>query len=334
MRSPVAADLAAPNGGGAQHKEATRRHETAPPSRHKLAATDALPVRLALAGPNATAVGRWVESVVGWQAVDAAASRLVPPVLALADVLGASAAPPDLPLVLLVADDDHPRAAAATAAGAAAVVAWPSDRDQLVEAATAVIAAPRPCETLELGVGGAAGGVGTTTVALALAGLLAWRGQPTLVLTHGAVPCPGGRGIPAEELAGVPVWDLAAPSPGVPALRVLRLPGPVPTEAVEAAPAALVVRDLGVQVAGDVLVIRRDRAGLEALTRSTAAAAVVMDTGPAPPRLLVRSAGGRRLVTVPWSARVARAALVGRVPAGLPGSWLRALQPVLAGAGR
>lgn len=334
MRLPAAADLTVPNGGNVRDGEATHRHETATPSHHDLAATDALPVRLALAGPHATAVGRWVESVVGWQAVDATASRLVPPVLALADVLGACAAPPGLPLVLLVADDDHPTAAAATAAGAAAVVAWPRDRDQLVEAASAVVAAPRPRETLELGVGGAAGGVGTTTVALALGGLLAWQRQPTLVLTHGAVPGPGGRGIPVEELAGVPVWDLAAPSPGAPALRVLRLPGPVPTEVVEAAPAALVVRDLGVDVAGDVLVIRRDRAGLGALTRSAAAVAVVMDTGPAPSRLLVRAAGGRRLVTVPWSARVAQATFVGRVPAGLPGSWLRALQPVLAGAGR
>ncbi len=334
MRSPAAAGLAVPNGDSEQREEAACRHTTATPSPSSLAATDALPVRLALAGPHATAVARWVESVVGWQAVEAAASRLVPPVLALADVLGASAAPPDLPLVLLVADDDGARAAAAAAVRAAAVVAWPTDRDQLVGVATAVVAAPKPRETLELSVGGAAGGVGTTTVALALGGLLAWRRQRTLVLTHGAVPGPGGRSIPVEELDGVPLWDLAAPSPGAPTLRVLRLPVPVPTEVVEAAPAALVVRDLGVEVAGDVLVVRRDRAGLEALTRSTAAAAVVMDTGSAPSRLLVRAAGGRRLITVPWSARVAQAAFVGRVPAGLPGSWLRALQPVLTGAGR
>lgn len=332
MRSPTPAGLAVHR---ETHGEPVRRQPIGPSSRSSLAATEALPIRLALGGPYAVSVARWVESVVGWQAVEAAASRLVPPVLALADVIGASAAPADLPLVLLVADDDEPRAAAAAAAHAAAVVDWPADRDELVEVAAAVSpTVTNPRETLELRVGGSAGGVGTTIVALALAGLVAWRRQPTLVLTHGAVPGPGGRGISPEELAGVPLWDLAAPSPGVPGLRVLRLPVPVTTQQVEVAPATLVVRDLGVDVAGDILVVRRDRCGLEALASSAGAAAVAMDTGPAPMRLLIRATAGRRLVTLPWSARVAQAAFAGRVPGGLPGSWLRALEPVLAGTRR
>ncbi len=334
MRAPAPADAAVPDAGIEDHEVSARRRATTAATGAR-AETDALPVHLALAGTHAVAVSRWVESVVGWQAVEAAASRLVPPVLAIADVLGASTAPADLPVVLLVAEDDHPMAAAAAAARAAAVVAWPADRDQLAETATAVSAiAPMRRETLELSVGGAVGGVGTTIVALALGGLVAWRRQPTLVLTHGAVPGPGGRGLSPEELVGVSLWDLAAPSPGVPNLRVLRLPVPVPAQMGEAGPATLVVRDLGVEVAGDVLVIRRDRPGLEALTRSAAAVVVVMDTGPAPLRLLARAAGGRRLVTLPWSARVAQAAFVGRIPAGLPGSWLRTLAPVLAGARR
>ncbi|MFN2556202.1 MAG: hypothetical protein ABR592_04910 [Nitriliruptorales bacterium] len=309
-----------------------RRIGTSPTS---LGPTEALPVRLLLAGAHSVAVGRWVESVVGWQAVEPAASRLVPPVLTLADVAGVSAAPVELPLVLLVADEDEPRAAAAAATRATAVVGWPADRSDLVEVAAAIsAAAPNQRETLELRIGGAAGGVGTTTVALALGGLVAWRGQPTLVLTHGAVPCPGGRAVSHEELSGVPLWDLAAPSPGVAALRVLRLAAPVAHQGVEAAPATMVVRDLGVDEAGDVLVIRRDRPGLEALARSAAAAAVVTDTGPAPLRSLEQAAGGRRFVRLPWSVRVAHAAFTGRIPAGLPGSWLRALAPVLADARR
>ncbi len=328
MRSPTPTDH--PGQHGFDGEDASRRPMG--PSHPDPGATEALPVRLVLAGPHSVAVGRWVESVVGWQAVEPAASRLVPPVLALADVAGAGAAPVDLPLVLLVAEDDEPRAAAAAATRSSAVLPWPTDRSELVEVAIAVsLAAPRPLETLELRVGGAAGGVGTTIVALALGGLVAWRGQPTLVLSHGAVPCPGGRSAVPEELSGVPLWDLAVPAPGIPSLRVLRLTAPVADEGLEAAPAALVVRDLGVDVSGDVLVVRRDRSGLDALTGSAAGVTVVSDMGGAPWRWLERAAGGRRLVRLPWSMRVAQAALAGRVPAGLPGSWLRALAPVLSG---
>ncbi len=329
MRSSTPTDHAGQHGHGGEDSARTRGTS----SRADLGATEALPVRLVLAGPHSVSVGRWVESVAGWQAVEAAASRLVPPVLTLADVAGAGAAPADLPLVLLVAEDDEPRAAAAAATRSSALVPRPTERRELVEvtAAVSLAATPRPLETLELRVGGAAGGVGTTIVALALGGLVAWRGRPTLVLSHGTVPCPGGRSGVPEELSGVHVWDLATPAPGVPSLRVLRLPAAVADDGLETAPATLVVRDLGVDLSGDVLVVRRDRSGLEALTRSAAGVTLVSDTGAAPWRSLERAAGGRRLVRLPWSMRVAQAALVGRVPAGLPGSWLRALAPVLSG---
>lgn len=73
---------------------------------------------------------------------------------------------------------------------------------------------------------------------------------------------------------------------------------------------------------------------LRALNTTAAAVAVVVDTGVVTARAVQTAAGGRPVVTVSWSARVARPGARRRVPAELPGRWLSALAPVLVGGRR
>ncbi|HEX2027025.1 MAG TPA: hypothetical protein VHF25_03395 [Nitriliruptorales bacterium] len=305
--------------------------------------TDGLPVALHVAGPLAGSVRRWVEGHAGWQAVDAAGAALVPPRLVLLDVAAASAAGPDtatfhgLPAVLLVTAEDPPDSAARAGAAAAAVLRWPDDRARLPQIAASLTSPGRaPQGGQVLRIGGAAGGVGSTTVALALGGLAAWQGRRTVVVTHDGAPAGVvGRAVADGDLTGVPLWEAATPVAGVRGLRVVRpavrpllRPGDA---ALDPGGAHLVVHDVGVADDVDVLVLRRDRASLHALARTTAAVAVVIAVGPAGARALRVAAAGRRLVQLPLSERVARAGLACRVPAGLPGAWLRGLAPLLLG---
>lgn len=291
--------------------------------------TEALPVRLCLLGPDAAAVDRWVGSL-GWQAVGSDPSVPVTPVLTLADVpavLDGDRLEAGEDTVLVVAGDAPLDAARAAAHGSVrAVTGWPDGRDALPAIAGRILAGRSGPVVDDLRVAGGAGGVGTTTVALALAGLCAWRGRRTLFLRGG-----GRSDRQGGELEGTTAWRGAEPVPGISGLRVLEVDDPrVP---VGEGPASLVVRDLARAVETDVLVVRRDRAGLDAVRATTAGVVVVTDTGPAPVAAMRQAASGRRLVTVPWSARVARAGLRGRVPAALPGSWLRTLQPVIGRGG-
>jgi hypothetical protein len=294
---------------------------------------DALPVELALAGPEATRIAGWVEGMLGWQPVAGATS--LPARLRLADPAGAAPLREPAaaaPLLLLVAADDGALAVAAAVARRPpdAVLRWPADRDELPAAAARLLDRPGADPVSgDLRVGGAAGGVGTTTVALAIGALVAWRSGPALVVTHGAVPLDLPRTVEVGALAGPRTWPEAHPVPGVPRLRVVRTDR-VPVDAAAlAAPGPTVVRDLGIHDDVDVLVARRDRAGLAAVDRSPAAVVVVRDDGPAPLGALRAAAGGRRTILLPPSVRVARAAWLRRVPVALPGSFLRALTPVL-----
>ncbi|MBW3577692.1 MAG: hypothetical protein KY462_08145 [Actinobacteria bacterium] len=280
---------------------------------------------------------------MGWQPVDTAGGPLAPAVVVLTDVaaawqdgsLDASVATDGPPRILLVAAEDPAVRAAAAGTHAAVAVTWPDDRERIVEVAAALAGHRTTRSTRDLSIGGACGGVGTTTVTVALAALAAWSGRPALVLTHGAVPVPLPPPSPGVgDLQDLPVWQAATAVPGVAGLKALRLPAPAPGVDLDAGPAALVVRDRGADEDVDVLVARRDRPGLAALARASAAVAVVADTGPAGERALRAAAAGRRVVRVAWDPRVARAALGGRVPAGLPGAWLRALAPVLSGGAR
>lgn len=294
--------------------------------------TEALPVRLCLAGSEAAAVDRWISSL-GWQSVDADPAGPVAPALTLADVpaLLADAGRGSGDVVLLVAGDDPVAAAQAAALDRVrAVVAWPDQREDLPAAAAGLLAQRGRPRVDELRVAGGAGGVGTSTVALALAGLCAWRGRRTLVLSRGAGTGPTPD--PVDELDGTSAWRGAVEVPGIRGLRTLEVVDP--SLAIGEGPAALVVRDLGVAREADVLVIRRDRAGLDAVRATSAGLVVVTDIGAAPPAAVRQAVAGRRAVTVPWSARVAQAGLRGRIPTGIPGSWLRTLEPVVGGGGR
>jgi hypothetical protein len=300
-------------------------------------ALDALPVELRLARPDAARVTAWVEGVVGWQPVDGATGGLVPRVrltdvaaTSRADAVAAPASPAALPAVLLLVAGDDPPIAVASAVQRlrpAAVVAWPDARDELAAVVASLLAAsPTPhTDEVALRIGGAAGGVGTTTVALALGALAAWRSGPTLVLTAGAVPLALPRTVELDTLAGPRTFAEATPVAGVPSLRVLRCAGHAREAAVDAGPARVLVRDVGVTDEADVLVLRRDDAGLAGLERSAAAVAVLLDDGVVPPTAVAAAAGGRRVVSLPRSVRVARAGALRRVPVALPASYLRPL---------
>lgn len=295
--------------------------------------TTALPVALHLGGRHAEAIRGWVEGVLGWQPVDADTARLVPAALVVLDGAAAGRGEPPgggVPTILLV-DDGLPAgevAATVVRLRPDAVVVWPSGRDGLVEAAAAALDQPRhPSGSVRvLRVGGSAGGVGVTTVALALGGLSAWDGTPTLVGIRSTGI--GVRGLPMAALAGPDVWSRAEPVPGVSQQRMVGLldQTPVP-EPSDPAVGALIV-DQGVDPDVEVLVCRPDEAALTVLKSTTAAAVVVVGDGPARPKDLRTAAAGRRMVHLPWSGRVARAGLIGRVPAGFPGAWLRRLRPV------
>lgn len=293
---------------------------------------EALPVALDLAGPDGARTTAWVESVLGWQPVTGDGVGLSPRVRIVDVPTASTAAPTAVPSVLLVAEDDAAIAVAeaTTRLRPEAVLAWPDRRSELPTTVAGLTAGSRPVPDGEGDhrVGGASGGVGTTTVTLALGALLAWRHGPTLAAVHGAVPLTVPRTVPVDGLAGPRAWSDATPVPSVPGLRVVRVERP-PVDAPVAADGAGVVRDVGVGADADVLCVRRDAAGLAAIERSVAAAVVVLDDGLVPPAALRGAAGGRRLVTVPRSARVARAGMLHRVPAALPGSYLRALAPLV-----
>jgi len=319
-----------------------------------------LPVTVDLPGALGDEVTAWVEVEAGWQVV--AGGGPPPPVLALT-----RAPVPGTPCVVVV--DGVPDAAGvrdALLGGALDVLGWPEDRDRLLDA---------PLRTRTghdahagpglVGVAGASGGVGTSTVALAVGGLLAWSGRSAVVV--------GGDGLLA--LCGLPPWrgpgaaelstldpagaaaelpGLALPVPGVDGLAVLG--GAAGPPATSGWPVGAVVVDLGTLPAlpspdpsavqpvvpsahrpvprgglPDLLVARPD-GGLR-VAAATPADVPVLVAGDGP----LDRAGARRLLRrapvawLPASARVARAGVAGRVPSGLPGTWLATLR---AGLGR
>jgi len=312
-----------------------------------LSASSALPVDLALSGAHRDAVGRWVEGTLGWQVVSStdgsAGDDPVPPVLRLRDhapqlrygAAGGPAIARVLPEILLLADEVTPVAAATLAQSAPStpVLGWPSERDRLPELAAAVLAAPaaRSQTAAMLTVGGSAGGVGTTTVAMALAGLKAWSGAASLVAVRGlGLPW---RQVPVAALADGDLWRQADALPGLDTARVVRLADRAPLPDLADARIEAVIVDEGPTPDCDVLVCRADAAGLWALERTTAAAVVLMGEGPVPARAVREALVGRAAIRLPYSVRVARAGAAHRLPAGLPGRWIAGLRPLLAGTG-
>lgn len=293
---------------------------------------EALPVTVEMEEPVAARLRAYLEGTLGWQVIDDSTRTVVPPLCRLVGVDTEPSSDPS-PTVLLVTDDDAPAAAAVAAVRSdpIAVMRWPEDRERLAEELPSILSRSPHRDGMEgeLRVGAAAGGVGATTIAIGLGALLAWSGRPTLVVASGPVPVPDVRMLAPDDLESPGTWRAAALTPGCPALRVVRTASGSAGAAVDGGPlGATVIRDLGRAEDADVLVLRRDRAGVEALDVTSAGVAVVVDDGVVPIRHLSRLAGHRRLLVVPSSVRVARAHALQRIPGSLPGAWLRVLAPL------
>lgn len=290
-----------------------------------------MPVAVEVRGPMRTAVERVVEGALGWQVVDLD-DPVLPPRCVLVDVPSAGvAAASEVPVVLLVAPDDDPVAAAHAARHAATVVDGVPEASALVGVMGRAEAVERSGRRAWCTVAGAAGGVGATTVATALGGLRAWRHGPTLVAVRGPAHQPDAPTVARGDLAGPAAWAAARAVVGVDGCRVVRLRDDGPADAEgrgatvhDAGPVPLVL-ELPTGAVADVLVVRPDLPGLAALDAVGGGAVVVVGRGPVSPGRIAAAAGDRRVVEVPVSARVAAAAARGRLPADVPGSWLRPL---------
>jgi hypothetical protein len=309
----------------------------------------AVPVALALGERHVGSVRRWLEGTLGWQAVEDDPDGPVPPAVRLVDLDGARrmvAAHRDdvggrtghgsagLPIVLLVEDDDAPAscAEAARLLAPSGVCRWPEGRESLPDLVARALRAPRRSETSArvLRVGGTAGGVGTTTVVLALAGLGGWAGRRSLAVIHGNSGVRDAAPVPPDAVVAPDLWARATPLPGVPDARVVHT-GDVPARLVPADRRIdVAVLDVGTDSEVDVVVTRPDGAATQ-LPATMAGAVVVVGEGLLSADRLRELAGGRLVVHLPSSVRVARAVLRGHVPTGLPGRWLAELAPLVVG---
>jgi len=344
-----------------------------------------LPVAVALPPPLGTDVALWIERDLGWQVVDR--DGPLEPVIALSD----RECGPSPWIAVTDGAPDGEQVRRHLTAGALDVVAWPHDRLRIpLLAAQAERDRGADDHRGRLTIAGAAGGVGTSTVALAIGGLLAWSGAAVLVsggadlLTFtgggrpGAGPQPvavrrfageqmrpgaeGGRLLAADAVGGavaapdaaltadtaavsagatviapgaavvapgatVPNRSAPIPVPGVPRLSVVG-------DGVDVATAAwsgdIVVVDGGTaRTAETTLIVSRPDRSLER-ARAAGLPVILVGDGPLGPRDCRRVLGAALLAHLPSSSRVARAGLYGRLPAGLPGAWLRDLRAGLA----
>ncbi len=293
-----------------------------------------LPVCVELPGALGEEVAAFVEGEAGWQVVGD--SGPLTPVLTMAASLRPGVA------TVVVTDGAAGQAAVREAllGGALDVVAWPEERTRLLEAplriraAAAAGNAPAVCR-----VAGAGGGAGTSTIALTIAALAGWAGRRALVVGGDDLLALAGlspwQGPGAGELAvldaaaaAAEVAGLALPVPAVDGLRVLGGGGLV--RDVAGWPADLVVVDQRAPTSlqhADMVVARPDgclRAAAGALGKVLVNGEGPLDAG-GMRRALGRSPAGR----LPASGRVARAGVLGRVPSGLPGSWVAQLRAVM-----
>jgi hypothetical protein len=295
-------------------------------------------VAIALPGAFGEEVAAWADAA-GWQVVGVDGGPETAGSFALAPSVV-----PGWPSVVVI--DGAPSAAQARAAlqsGAVDVVGWPEDRARLLEVpdrlAPARVRAPGP---RRIAVAGVAGGTGVSTVALGVGALLAWGGRRTVVV--------GGddllalcardpwRGPGAQELAlldgpgaAAEARQLTRPVPGVPGLGVLG-GGGVHVGGTDGWPCEVVVLDLRTDDRGraDLLCARPDVHLPAAAARD--GAVLLVGEGPLGSGQVRAALGRRPAGALPTSARVARAGVLGRVPSGLPGSWLAALRSILVDA--
>lgn len=296
-----------------------------------------LPVAIELTGVLAQEVIAYVEGEAGWQVV--APQGPPRPVLTVTNRVR----PGEAHVVVVDGTPTLEETRTGLLGGALDVVGWPDDRARLLEAPQRAVAATPPGDgPAVLRVGGAAGGAGTSTVVLAIAGLLAWGGQRTLVVGDddllalagwGAWSGPGAAEVGLLDPLDVAdeVAALARPVPGVPRLAALggvreRLASVLATT--PAWPADAVIADLRVSPAAADLLVARPDAGLRAAAGTRVPVLLVGD-GPLDRRGVRRALGAPAAGFLPASARVARAGLAGRVPSALPGRWLAELAAVL-----
>ena len=281
-------------------------------------------------------VRRFVEIDLGWQPVDISGSRLVPPMVRLADPTTVRRhADSRLPTVVLIPPRQPGEVAPAAMAGphaADAEVVWPDQRHTLASVVDRLLQQVMPAEARAriIRVGGTAGGVGTTTVALAMAGLAGWSGHRVLACVRGDVPVPDVIAIDGAAASAPELFARATQMPGVGDGRVAEIADGTAVAALSDPTVDVVVIDEGVDPQADVLVARPDRAGITQVTATPASSVVLVGSGPIGLKAFVAAMSPRPVIAVPWSPRVARAGCALRVPAGLPGSWLRLLAPLIS----
>ncbi|MFT5564428.1 MAG: hypothetical protein ACI970_001155 [Myxococcota bacterium] len=292
---------------------------------------DVFAVAVMVLGGAREQVMRVVDGGLGWVVVEPG-DAVLPARMVVADVAAvmAGVVPEGLARVLLVDANDTPGEAADAARGAHAVV-----HGVPTAAAFASIVRGLADGRIELPwctVAGAAGGVGATTIALALGGLRAWQHGPTMVVARGPAHTAGVPAVAGAQVASPAAWAAAAQAVGMPELRVVRLVGA--PEAVRIGPVPVVL-DVGVapNAVADVLVARPDVAGVESVSAISTSVVVLIGRGPRSPADVRAAAGGRTVVEVASSHRVARACAAGRMPTDAPGAWLRPLTEVLAQLG-
>jgi hypothetical protein len=320
-----------------------RSHPAPHPAPHPAShPAQAVPVALALGERHVGSVRRWIEGTLGWQAVDDDLDGPVPPSVRIVDIEGAvrlldaghEASRADrLPTLLLVEDDDVVALAADVARRLqpAGVCRWPDGRDALPDLVVRAVSQHRPGAEAGrvLRVGGIAGGVGTTTVVLALTGIAAWSGERALAVVHGQAGVREATPVPPDAVVSPDLWSRATPLPGVDGARVVHTGPAAPARVPTDRRIDLSIVDVGTSAEPDIVVCRPDRGAVEQLPVTMAGAVVVVGRGLLSDERIAELAGGRRVVHVPTSVRVARAVLRGHVPAGLPGTWLAALRPLL-----
>jgi hypothetical protein len=294
-----------------------------------------VPVAIALEGPLQHEVRAYLESEAGWHVVDV--DGPVRPVLRVVSE------PCDAACVVVASAPVPPqRVREALARGALDVVAWPDERARLLTAPARV---PPPSALGRavplLRIGACRGGVGASTVALAAGALVAWSGRSALVVTDDAGVMLAGlgrwTGAGAVELAALgpqaadEVAHVARPVPAVQGLHVVG--GGAVDMATNGWPYDIVVVDMGRAGRNDADLLVGAADG--SLRAAPAGADVLVVThGPLDRAGVRRHLGRDPAGWLPFSARVARAGVAGRVPSSLPGTWVHALRRALAQAGR
>ena len=285
-----------------------------------------LPVCVDLPGRLGEEVTAFVEAEAGWQVVGGDGPLV--PVLTLAERAAGPAS-----VVVRAGSVASADVREGLLAGALDVLAWPEDRLRLLSLPGRLRPAAVGPAVPVLRIAGCRGGVGTSTVALAVGATVAWSGARALVIGDASLLRLAGidswQGPGAAELsvlggqAASEVERVARPVAGASGLSILLAGASVPVPS--GWPYEMVVVDLGVSGVADahLVVGAADKSLADA---PSGADVLVVEHGPLDRAGVRRQLGRSPAGWLPYSARVARAGLAGRVPSALPGSWVKALR--------